>query len=627
MRCGRRGSATRRCSSPRTCASAGPRTRSSTTSTCRCSRRSGRPPAARDRDARERQPARRDARLQRRHAARAQITGSPRTGSTSSATRCERAFGGVAIEMAGSVGSVESPEVYPGPISRMPQQFIDASHPAGCRTLFQRRRAATDAAGKLHVPLGYDGETKAFGDDDGEAGGRRRCARAPGTGRARTGSGARRANICVPLHERAVRARSEARRVRAAARLQRRLHGREPGARERRHDRDLRCNPRSPRSGSATASSSRCRARCSRSRSSAASSGRRTCRPRPSRCRRGRCRTCTRRSASSTGSPRTCSATSSRRATPSGSRPLPNLNPSCDRPLRLRPLRRLGVDLGPEPANIIGTALVRLLDAHGGAPERIVEGRYVLPGGTLSRDPLGGPEIKCNVDQTFGTAVAAVAVELAARSARACRSRGCRSAACRSASRTATRAATSTPAASACGSTCSRRVAVSIPGPRSTLSGVVAREFYTSPPTPTGGVVDSRQLRGFFLRPSHQKQVTYSNAQGRHSHPGRAGQSQGRARAPLDDAPPRGRRADQGGARVRRHLRERRVRRRQERAGDARGADRAARGQAALGDGDRRSPTSAPTSSASARSSTSRTRAASRRSTRSSARPRRARRR
>ena len=53
---------------------------------------------------------------------------------------------------------------------------------------------------------------------------------------------------------------------------------------------------------------------------------------------------------------------------------------------------------------------------------------------------------------------------------------------------------------------------------------------------------------------------------------------------------PRGRRAHQGGPRVRRHLRELRVRRRQERADDARGADRLARGEAALRDGDRRRP-------------------------------------
>ena len=46
------------------------------------------------------------------------------------------------------------------------------------------------------------------------------------------------------------------------------------------------------------------------------------------------------------------------------------------------------------------------------------------------------------------------------------------------------------------------------------------------------------------------------------------------------DQAPRGRRSDQGGARVRRHLRELRVRRRQERAGPARAAHRPARGAA-----------------------------------------------
>src|SRR4051794_24540930 len=58
---------------------------------------------------------------------------------------------------------------------------------------------------------------------------------------------------------------------------------------------------------------------------------------------------------------------------------------------------------------------------------------------------------------------------------------------------------------------------------------------------------------------------------------------EGKDRAPLDRASPGSRGADQGGARLRRHLRELRVRRREERAGDAREADRGARGQAALG--------------------------------------------
>ena len=79
-------------------------------------------------------------------------------------TALQRRLGGVAIEMAGAVGSVESPEVYRSIISRTPQQFIDASHPAGCRTLF-RVHGGTDAAGTGHVKVGYQGETRAFGAD------------------------------------------------------------------------------------------------------------------------------------------------------------------------------------------------------------------------------------------------------------------------------------------------------------------------------------------------------------------------------------------------------------------------------------------------------------------------------
>jgi hypothetical protein len=37
----------------------------------------------------------------------------------------------------------------------------------------------------------------------------------------------------------------------------------------------------------------------------------------------------------------------------------------------------------------------------------------VLPGGKLSRDPLGGPEIKCNLDTQFHSTGPARAVELA----------------------------------------------------------------------------------------------------------------------------------------------------------------------------------------------------------------------
>jgi hypothetical protein len=61
--------------------------------------------------------------------------------------------------MAGAVGSVETPEVFSGAIPRIPQQFIVASHPAGCRTLFQSSGSGTQ------TPLGYYQETTRLGQD------------------------------------------------------------------------------------------------------------------------------------------------------------------------------------------------------------------------------------------------------------------------------------------------------------------------------------------------------------------------------------------------------------------------------------------------------------------------------
>jgi hypothetical protein len=60
----------------------------------------------------------------------------------------------------------------------------------------------------------------------------------------------------------------------------------------------------------------------------------------------------------------------------------------------------------------LGKALVPLLQKHDNQ-ERVVQGRYVLPSGAVSRDPQGGPVIKCNVDQTYHAAGNAVAVDLA----------------------------------------------------------------------------------------------------------------------------------------------------------------------------------------------------------------------
>ena len=69
----------------------------------------------------------------------------------------EQRYGGVGIEMAGSVGSVETPEVWSAALSRTPQQFIDESHPAGCRTLFESNGTQT--------PLGYYEETTQLGQN------------------------------------------------------------------------------------------------------------------------------------------------------------------------------------------------------------------------------------------------------------------------------------------------------------------------------------------------------------------------------------------------------------------------------------------------------------------------------
>ena len=68
----------------------------------------------------------------------------------------EARFGGVAMEMAGSVGSNETPQVFASALSRTPQRFVSADHPAGCRTLFEAPAAAP-------LPTGYRTETAALG--------------------------------------------------------------------------------------------------------------------------------------------------------------------------------------------------------------------------------------------------------------------------------------------------------------------------------------------------------------------------------------------------------------------------------------------------------------------------------
>ena len=325
-------------------------------------------------------------------------------------TTLEQRLGGVGIEMAGSVGSVESPEVYANTtISRTPQQFVDASHPAGCRTLF-KAGPGTDAAGTLHVPLGYLGETKTFGQD--MAG--------PVVAALRGGAwhysssnqvwGAR-ANICLPLQNFLFT---------AAAALG--VFAQRPGY-------SNNCATENP--------------------------------PAPNGTTRGN-ELLSQVAAFQIGDGEFISIPGEAfpftflrgfqgpqdMQTPSDAL-APWLIPHMNTPFRF--IDGLAEDMvgyifpagnsvgipsasNPNPSStdrfgcghsddseatsaqagsIIGGALVKLLDAHNGPGERIARGRYVLPGGKLSRDPLGGPEIKCNLDTQFHPAGPATAVELA----------------------------------------------------------------------------------------------------------------------------------------------------------------------------------------------------------------------
>ncbi len=318
-------------------------------------------------------------------------------------------LGGVAIEMAGSVGSVESPEVYPWAISRTPQQFIDASHPAGCRTLFSTRRG-TDTTGALHVPLGYTGETKAFGTD--MAAPILQALRAGEYHNSHTNTiwGAR-ANICVKLQNQLF------------------VLGAALGVFAQRPAYNANCTVASPVAADGATSGQSLRSQVA---------------------------------AFQIGDGEFISIPGE--AFPFtylrgflGPQDMPD--PNAALPPWLLPhmhaafrfIDGLGEDMlgyifpagnavaiptasNPNPssvdrfgcqhsddsestsaqaANIIGNALVRLLDRRTGPPELIVRGRYILRSGRRSRDPLGGPEIKCSGDQTFHYAGRAVGVQLA----------------------------------------------------------------------------------------------------------------------------------------------------------------------------------------------------------------------
>lgn len=321
----------------------------------------------------------------------------------------ERRLGGVAIEMAGSVGSVESPEVYATAISRTPQQFIDAGHSAGCRTLFNAG-AGTDAPGKLHSTLGYDGETKAFGTDMAK----------PVISAITSGAyynshsndlWGTRANICVPLQN-------------ALFGL-----GATLGVFAQRPGYNANCTVASPLLPNGSSAG---KALLSQVAAFGIGDGEFVSVPGevfPFTFLRGFL---------------------GPQDMPIPSDPLPPWPiPHMHAPFRF--IDGLGEDMvgyifpsgnavgipsatnlnpsdrdrfgcghsddseavSAHTADLAGAALVRLLDAHGGAAETIRAGRYVLPGGKLSRDPLGDPELNCSSNITFLAARhPATAVEL-----------------------------------------------------------------------------------------------------------------------------------------------------------------------------------------------------------------------
>ena len=326
----------------------------------------------------------------------------------------ETTYGGVGVEMAGSVGSNETPEVFSQVLSAVPQQFVDESHPAECRTLYNAHGTKT--------PLGYYSETKALGEQ---------LAQAVETSFATKGSdstsnviyGAR-ADACIHLTNQLFAVAATAG-----------VFAERPGY----DDTCTVAGAVAPNGGTAgTAVKTQVAAFRIGDGEFVSIPGEVF----PFTYLRGFVGPADMPCPDPSGNT-SCTGT--------GTYPLPVwLMPHMHTPYRF--IDGLAEDMVgyifprgngvgvvgeyPNPnslqgnsgdqfgcghsddseaassqsGDILGTAAAGLLDANDGAPEDIVQGRYVLPDGSLSRDPLGGPEIKCNVDKTFaakGPAVAA----------------------------------------------------------------------------------------------------------------------------------------------------------------------------------------------------------------------------
>jgi len=317
----------------------------------------------------------------------------------------EQRYGGVAIEMAGSVGSVESPQVFPGAISQTPQRWESASHPAGCRTVF--------APNGDHVPLGYQLETRAYGEQLAQSvEGTLDSSAVPSISNEVSG---KHADICVEVVNKLFAA--------AAA----------GGVFAHRSSYTNNCTVESKPAPNGSTTGTEAKGSVAAFRIG---------------------------DGSFISVPGEVFPFTYLRSfmgpsdMPFPNNPLPTwLIPHMHTPWRF--INGLGDDMlgyifpkgngvgvpGEDPnnptadsgdrfgcghsddseaassdvGNIAGAAIAKLLDAGGKKPETILLGRYVMPDGTLSRDPLGGPEQKCDVDNVFKAAGPAVAVDVTGR--------------------------------------------------------------------------------------------------------------------------------------------------------------------------------------------------------------------
>jgi hypothetical protein len=328
--------------------------------------------------------------------------------------KVEASQGGVAIEMAGSVGSNETPEVFPaGPVSRTPQQFISNSHPAGCRTLYNPNGTRT--------PLGYFSETKVLGEEFAQA----VLDSLPHGTISRSGDvyGAR-ADVCVPITNKLLAAGGVA------------------GIFSARPSYDPTCKVEIPPLPNGTVGGTNAKSQTAFFR---IGDGEFISIP-------GEVFPFTYLRGFMGPDDMPCPDPSGNTScTGSGTYPLPPWL-MAHMHTRYRFIDGLGEDMigyifprgngvgvvgeynnpksiqgdsgdrfgcghsddseaaSSSSADLVGAAAVKLLDTYGGAPEDVQTGRYVMPDGTLTRDPLGGPEIKCNFDKTFAAKGPAVAV-------------------------------------------------------------------------------------------------------------------------------------------------------------------------------------------------------------------------